>query len=53
MFCFTGLNAAQVKRLTGDFHVYLTHDGRISLAGINSGNVRYLAEAIHAVTKEP
>lgn len=51
MFCYTGLNAEQVERLTRDYHVYLTKDGRISMAGINSKNVQYLAEAIHAVTK--
>jgi len=51
MFCFTGLNESQVERLTKEFHVYLTKDGRISVAGITSKNVGYLASAIHAVTK--
>ena len=51
MFCYTGLDAEQVQRLVQEFHVYLTRDGRISIAGINSGNVEYLARAIHAVTK--
>ena len=51
MFCYTGLNLQQVERLTKEYHVYLTKDGRISLAGINSGNVQYLAKAIHEVTK--
>jgi aspartate aminotransferase, mitochondrial len=36
--------------LTREFHIYLTRDGRISIAGINSGNVEYLADAIHSVT---
>jgi len=31
--------------------VYLTKDGRISVSGVTSHNVGYLAEAIHAVTK--
>lgn len=52
MFCYTGLGASQVEQLTEKFHVYLTRDGRISIAGINAGNVEYLAKAIHAVTKE-
>lgn len=51
MFCFTGLNPAQVERLTKDFSVYLTKDGRISMAGVTSKNVQYLAHAIHQVTK--
>ena len=51
MFCFTGLKSDQVSRLTNEFHVYLTRDGRISIAGINTGNVERLAHAIHEVTK--
>jgi aspartate aminotransferase, mitochondrial len=50
MFCFTGLNSSQVEKLTKEYHIYLTKDGRISLAGINSSNVDYLANAIHKVT---
>ncbi|NP_956283.1 glutamic-oxaloacetic transaminase 2b, mitochondrial [Danio rerio] len=51
MFCFTGLKPEQVERLTKDFSVYMTKDGRISVAGVTSGNVEYLAHAIHQVTK--
>ncbi|BFZ19586.1 hypothetical protein BsWGS_22625 [Bradybaena similaris] len=51
MFCFTGLKPAQVERLTKEFSIYLTKDGRISVAGVSSGNVDYLAHAIHQVTK--
>ncbi|KAJ3296259.1 aspartate transaminase aat1 [Rhizoclosmatium sp. JEL0117] len=51
MFCFTGLTPEQVDRLKTEYSVYLTRDGRISIAGITSGNVKYLAEAIHNVTK--
>ncbi|XP_071092053.1 aspartate aminotransferase, mitochondrial-like [Haliotis cracherodii] len=51
MFCFTGLKPDQVERLTKEFSVYLTKDGRISMAGVTSGNVDYLAQAIHQVTK--
>jgi len=46
--CFLFL---QVERLTKEFSVYMTKDGRISMAGVSSGNVGYLAEGIHAVTK--
>lgn len=40
----------QVDKLTGEHSVYLTRNGRISMAGVNSGNVERLAQAIHAVT---
>lgn len=51
MFCFTGLKPEQVERLTKDYSVYLTKDGRISVAGVSSSNVGYLAKAMHDVSK--
>lgn len=51
MFCFTGMNAEQSTRLSTDFSIYLTKDGRISMAGVTSKNVEYLAHGIHEVTK--
>jgi len=51
MFCFTGMTPEQVANLTKDHSVYLTKDGRISVAGISSSNVDYLAHAMHQVTK--
>lgn len=51
MFCFTGMNADQSTRLSKDFSIYLTKDGRISMAGVTSKNVDYLAHGIHEVTK--
>jgi aspartate aminotransferase, mitochondrial len=51
MFCFTGMTGPQVERLSKEFSIYLTKDGRISVAGITSKNVGYLAHAIHEVTK--
>ena len=51
MFAFTGLTPEQVDRLEADHHIYLTRNGRISMAGVNSGNVQRLAAAVHAVTK--
>lgn len=32
------------------FSVYATKDGRISVAGITSGNVKRLAESIYKIT---
>merc|ERR1711879_303596 len=51
MFCFTGMKPEQVDKIVKDHSVYLTRDGRISIAGISSSNVDYLAHAIHDVTK--
>uniref|UniRef100_T1IT14 Aspartate aminotransferase, mitochondrial n=1 Tax=Strigamia maritima TaxID=126957 RepID=T1IT14_STRMM len=51
MFCFTGMNSKQVESLIKDYSVYLTKDGRISIAGVCSNNVGYLAHAMHNVTK--
>jgi len=49
MFTYTGLSESQCERLTKDFHVYLLNSGRISMTGINTSNVAYLAKAINAV----
>lgn len=52
MFTFTGLNAEQVAFMTREYHIYMTSDGRISMAGLSSQKVPHLADAIHsAVTK--
>jgi len=51
MFCYTGMNSQQVERITKEFSIYLTKDGRISMAGVTSKNVGYLAKAMHEVTK--
>jgi len=51
MFSYTGLGPEQVDVITKDWHVYLVKNGRISMAGINTKNVDYLAKAMHAVTK--
>lgn len=40
----------QVERITKEFSIYLTKDGRISMAGMTSKNVEYVAKAVHAVT---
>ncbi|KNC76893.1 hypothetical protein SARC_10629, partial [Sphaeroforma arctica JP610] len=52
MFCFSGLSTEQCKRLRDEHSVYLTMDGRISMAGVTTSNVTYIAKAIHEVTKE-
>ncbi|KAF8072598.1 Aspartate aminotransferase P2 [Scenedesmus sp. PABB004] len=46
MFSFTGMTPAQVDNMTNKHAVYMTRDGRISLAGLSSAKVPYLADAI-------
>ncbi|KAL9252546.1 Aspartate aminotransferase, cytoplasmic-like protein [Drosera capensis] len=42
MFTFTGLNAEQVSFMTREYHIYMTSDGRISMAGLSSRTVKDL-----------
>ncbi|KAE8442054.1 Aspartate aminotransferase, mitochondrial [Mollisiaceae sp. DMI_Dod_QoI] len=49
MFAYTGLTPEQMDKLAKEHSVYATKDGRISVAGITTGNVKRLAAAIHAV----
>ena len=50
MFAFTGLNTDQVNELREKYAIYMTMDGRISIAGLNTGNLDYVVDAFHAVT---
>ena len=52
MFSFTGLNEEQVQQLREKFHVYMTKNGRISMAGLNTNNVEYFAKAVDSVVRE-
>ncbi|EFW21573.1 aspartate transaminase aat1 [Coccidioides posadasii str. Silveira] len=50
MFAYTGLKPEQMEKLAKEHSVYATKDGRISVAGITTGNVKQLAESIYKVT---
>ncbi|KAJ5896249.1 Aspartate aminotransferase cytoplasmic [Penicillium subrubescens] len=52
MFSFTGLSETQVKILRDKWHVYMTKNGRISMAGLNTNNLDYFAEAVDSVVRE-
>ena len=52
MFAFTGLNKEMVDQLRNEYAIYMTMDGRISIAGMNTGNLDYIADAFHKVTKD-
>ncbi|KAG2228727.1 aspartate aminotransferase [Thamnidium elegans] len=51
MFSFTGLKPAQVKVLKEKYHIYMTDNGRISMAGVSTKNVAYLAKSIDDVVR--
>ncbi|GFR46635.1 hypothetical protein Agub_g8246 [Astrephomene gubernaculifera] len=46
MFSFTGLTRPQCEQLVSKWHIHLTLDGRISMAGLSAASAPYLAEAI-------
>lgn len=53
MYSFTGLNPDQVAFITKEYHIYMSSDGRINMAGLGSNTVPHLANAIHAaVTRD-
>jgi aspartate aminotransferase len=51
MFCYSGMTPEMVDTLALKHHIYMTRNGRISMAGVNTRNVERLAAAIHEVTK--
>ncbi|KAG9119003.1 Aspartate aminotransferase, cytoplasmic [Ceratobasidium sp. 392] len=51
MFSFTGLTPEQSQQLIDKAHIYLTSNGRISMAGLNSHNIRYFAESMDKVVR--
>jgi len=49
MFSFTGLTPPQCEQMVNTHHIYLTPNGRISVSGLNMGNVKYTADCIKIV----
>jgi aspartate aminotransferase len=49
MFSFLGITPEQVQQLQDDYSIYIVGSSRISLAGISSDNVDYLAQSIAKV----
>jgi len=49
MFTFLGLKEHQVQRLIDEYHIYLTSNGRVSVAGLSKITIPYLADAIKDV----
>lgn len=51
MFSYTGLSPQQVDRLRDEFAVYLVGSGRMCVAGLNTRNIDYVADAMAEVLK--
>ena len=51
IFAYTGLSEAQVLDLMDKWHVYMTEDGRINMAGLTTNTVNYFAQAIEDVVR--
>ena len=49
MFSFTGLTVKQSETMVNKHSVYMTKNGRISVCGVTSKNVDYIAESIKDV----
>lgn len=43
--------AEQCKKLVENGHIYLTGNGRVSMAGLNNNNIEYVAETIDKVVR--
>ena len=46
-----GLSKEQVSKMITEHHVYMTGDGRISVAGLTEANIEHVARSMHAVTE--
>merc|ERR1719311_1587583 len=51
MFSYTGLTEPQCERLIKEHHIYLLKSGRISMAGLNQGNIQYMVDSVDEVVR--
>ncbi|KAL4807226.1 pyridoxal phosphate-dependent transferase [Aspergillus unguis] len=52
MFGFLGLEREAVRVLKDDYHIYMAENSRISIAGLNTANVDYVAKSIGEVLQK-
>ncbi|BFZ65369.1 Aspartate aminotransferase, cytoplasmic [Saitoella coloradoensis] len=52
MFSYTGLGKEECRKLVEESHVYLTGNGRVSMAGLTRDNVRRFAREVDRVVRE-
>uniref|UniRef100_A0A2P2LKQ2 Aspartate aminotransferase n=1 Tax=Rhizophora mucronata TaxID=61149 RepID=A0A2P2LKQ2_RHIMU len=50
MYFFSGLSTEQVAFIAREYHIYMSPDGRINMAGLSTKTVSHLADAIHAAS---
>ncbi|WVF66079.1 hypothetical protein IAT40_000818 [Kwoniella sp. CBS 6097] len=50
MFSYTGLTEAQVMRLR-EKNIYLSETGRISVSGLNDGNIEYFCDCVNEIVR--
>jgi len=51
MFSYSGMSAAQMRRVRSEFGVYGVDSGRICVAALNAGNLGAVIRAIAAVLR--
>lgn len=49
MFSYTGLGIPEVQKLREAYGIYMLNNGRINVAGLTSGNIPYVVQAISGV----
>ncbi|MBM3207040.1 MAG: aspartate/tyrosine/aromatic aminotransferase [Chlamydiae bacterium] len=49
MFCFCGLEKSVVELLMKEYAIYMTHDGRINVAGLTKNTIDYVVDSIAKV----
>ena len=52
MFSFTGLTHEQVEKLQSKYGIYMVSNSRMCVAGLNSSNIDYVANAMADVLKD-
>jgi aspartate/tyrosine/aromatic aminotransferase len=53
MFSFVDLNKHQVQKMIDKFAIYMTDNGRISVAGLTAKNIDYVVNSLISVCVEP
>ncbi|KFY84215.1 hypothetical protein V500_09499 [Pseudogymnoascus sp. VKM F-4518 (FW-2643)] len=46
MFGYTGISPDQIQYMQEKYHIYMADTSRISIAGLNDGNIQHFAQAI-------
>jgi len=49
MFAYTGMTKTQVARMVGEFHIYMTSNGRVSMAGVSLKTLPYFCASMKDV----